>query len=161
MFHIKVSYTSSFSARFFRSPTPPFTRFRAYTRTRQPIAREPRLTSSILARLFFFYSTFRDESVAGSERGGKCETASWSGSWTETSNRHWSTIVSLFFFFCTEKQEMKKAVWKDFSFVIQVKIVFVCFSAPRNVLQSDCCVYMRAFWVWKSITRDLRRRKKK
>ena len=49
MFHIKVSYTSSFSAAF-RSPIPPFTRSCSYARIRQPI-------ESRTATYFFYFGS--------------------------------------------------------------------------------------------------------
>lgn len=54
MFHIKVSYTSSSCSAFFALQYN-HSYARTYTRIRQPIAREPRLTSSILARFFLLY----------------------------------------------------------------------------------------------------------
>jgi hypothetical protein len=151
MFHIKVSYTSSFSARF-RSPTPPFARFRAHTLIHQPIAREPRLTSSILARFFLLYVSRQRPNQWQEVDGGKSlRVASWS--WhREKQKAVTDQLVSMFRFSHKNSQQHKKR----FFLCDRVKIVFVYVG-----LRVDCCVCMRVFWVWKSITRDREEEKKK
>lgn len=124
MFHIKVSYTSSFSAAF-RSLTQPF--IRSYIRLHSSADRVENRDLLLLFWLGFFYFTFRDydERISGRKFGcgwGKMKMS------RDRAVKKFPTVTDRnSFFFCTKTRKNLSQLKK-----FLLWFFFFCFSSSKN-----------------------------